>query len=221
MEKLKLCHLAIGTYPDTKDGASKFARRIFDELKQRGHDITLLTAQWNTPFDDPNIHSIPVPGMRFLWAPQYALSYRSFLKKHEFDIIHSNGSRASLPAILASKPFLSHIHDVGPFQADFSKLPFIKWLEKWNAKKARHILTCAESNRQEIAHFMGADIDKIHTVLDAIDPMFKPCPQEAKALKEELGIKGPVLYYVGRIAFYKGVDDIIAAYKLAKKQSLS
>jgi len=32
-----------------------------------------------------------------------------------------------------------------------------------------------------------------------------------------MGIKGPVLLYIGRIASYKGVNDIITAYRSAKK----
>ena len=45
-----------------------------------------------------------------------------------------------------------------------------------------------------------------------------PYPQEAKKLRENMKIDGPVVLYIGRIAFYKGVDDIIAAYYIAKKE---
>lgn len=216
MQKLNLCHLSLATYPDRKDGASKFARRIYDELKNRGHNIVLLTAKWENGFDDPNIITIDIPKSRFLWVPKFAWTFKKYLQSHEFDIIHSNGSRASIPIMLAKKPFISHIHDVGPFQTNFSPLPFLKWIEKKNARDAKRILTCAESNRQEIQHFMGADIQKIHTVLDAIDPIFKPDPKRAEELKSQLGINGKILYYVGRIEFYKGIDDILKAYKKAK-----
>jgi glycosyltransferase involved in cell wall biosynthesis len=37
-------------------------------------------------------------------------------------------------------------------------------------------------------------------------------PEQARELKEKLGIKGPILYYVGRLAFYKGIDNIIEAF---------
>jgi len=37
-------------------------------------------------------------------------------------------------------------------------------------------------------------------------------------LKEKLNIKGPVLLYIGRIAPYKGVGNIIEAYRLVKNE---
>jgi glycosyltransferase involved in cell wall biosynthesis len=45
-----------------------------------------------------------------------------------------------------------------------------------------------------------------------------PYPKEAELLKQKLKINGPTLIYIGRIAFYKGVGDIIKAYRIAKKK---
>lgn len=217
MEKLKLCHVALATYPDRKDGASKFLRGLYDEMIRRGHDVTLLTAKWGEGFQDPHVHAIEIPKLRFLWVPKFTWEYKSFLQKNNFDIIHSNGSRASLPILMANKPYIATIHDVGPFQTNFSRLPFVKWVERKNALTAKRIITCAESNRAEIQKYMGADIDKIFNVNSAIDPKFRPEPQKAKALREKLNLHGPIIYYVGRIEFYKGIADILAAYKTAKK----
>jgi len=217
MQKLHLCHLALAVYPERKDGAAKFARRIYDELKRRGHDITLLTAKWGEGFEDPNIVTINIPRSRFMWVPKYAWAFYRYLQAHEFDIIHSNGSRSSVPILMARKPFVSHIHDVGPFQTSFSPLPFIKMLERMNAQAAKRILTCAEANIPEIHHFMGADPKKMFAVSDAIDPGFHPSPQQADELRERWDIQGPVLCYVGRIEFYKDVDNILKAYRIAKK----
>jgi glycosyltransferase involved in cell wall biosynthesis len=65
---------------------------------------------------------------------------------------------------------------------------------------------------------MKVPIEKIHKVSCAIDPVFKPMPDKANKLKERLKISGPVLLYIGRIAFYKGIGNIIQAYKSAKKE---
>ena len=129
-----------------------------------------------------------------------------------------NGSRGSLPVMLSKKPYLTHIHDVGTFQASFTKIPGLKYMEKKNAQKAEHIMCCAESARLEISKYMEVPAEKITSVSSAIDPSFKPQPSRAAELKSELGIDGPVIYFVGRIAFYKGVDDIIKAFYNAKQQ---
>ncbi|MBN2157329.1 MAG: glycosyltransferase family 4 protein [Candidatus Lokiarchaeota archaeon] len=218
MEKLKICHVSLAVYPDHRDGSAKFERNIYEELKARGHDIILLTVQWAEGFQDSNIHTIDVPNSRFLWVPKYSWTYRNYLKSNEFDILHANGSRGALPIILAKKKYVTHIHDVGPFQTSFSAIPGLKWLERKNARKATKIMCGAQSVRTEISEYMNVDKNKITVVSVGIDPQFKPEPKKGEILKEKLRLKGPVMFYVGRIAFYKGVDDIIKAYHIARKE---
>ena len=218
MRKLKLCFVALGVFPDKLDGAAKLIRRLFDEMKRRGHDITMITAKWTDGFKDPDITYIEIPKARFLWVHKFTFKFKKFLKEHDYDIIFSNGSRASLPILFAKKPFIAHIHDVGPFQAGFSPLPFIKWLETRNAKKSDLITTSSESVRPEIVSFMNVNMEKIHNVYCGIDPNMRPMPEEAQELKKKMRIKGPIFYFVGRIAFYKGVEDIIKAFYIAKEQ---
>jgi glycosyltransferase involved in cell wall biosynthesis len=119
--------------------------------------------------------------------------------------------------MFAKKPFICQIHDVGPFQTNFSRLPFIKWIEIKNAQTASLITTSAESNRIEIANLMKTNLEKIYAVSSAIDPVFHPDPKKGAELKSALGLNGPVIYYVGRLEFYKGIDSIISAYLIAKK----
>lgn len=218
MDKLKICHISLAAYPDHRDGSAKFERSIYEELKSRGHNISLLTVKWSEGFTDENIHTIDVPNSRFLWVPKYATFYRKYLKTHDFDIIHANGARGALPVILAKKPYVTHIHDVGPFQASFSAIPGLKWLEKKNAQTASKIMCGAQSAKKEISHYMNVNLDKIEVVSVGIEPGFQPAPKKGQELKENLGLDGPVMFFVGRIAFYKGVDDIIKAYNLAKKE---
>jgi len=218
MEKLKICLTTLGFYPDNIGGDSKFFSKLYDELLRRGHDLTVLTAQWNEGFNNPKILAIKVPKIRMIWAPKFGLIFRKYLKNNDFDIIYTNGSRGSIPVLLTDKPYITQIHDVGPFQAKFVKIPGLKWLEKKNAQKSKLITTCSESNVEEISYYMKVPKSKIFVVLDGIDPIFQPYPQRGKELKEQLKIKGPTILYVGRIAFYKGVEDIIKAYRIAKKE---
>lgn len=218
LHKLKICHVSLTMYPDGKDGSARFLRGIYDELRNRGYDITLVTAKWDIGFDDPNILSVTVPSLRILWVPKFTIAIKRFLQQYDFDIIHSNGARPSIPIQLSGKPYIATIHDVGPFQATFVKIPGLKWLEKKNAKNAKHIITCSDSTRMEISKYMNVSPNKIDVVSSAIDTKFKRLEKEGLALKESLNIKGPVIYYVGRIAFYKGIEDIIKAYRIAKKE---
>jgi glycosyltransferase involved in cell wall biosynthesis len=218
MQKLKLCLVSLALFPDHKDGSAKFARGLYDTLKDRGHDVTFLTAKWDKGFNDPNIITLDVPHSRFLWVPKFIFKFRKYLKNNDFDIIHGIGSRGSLPIMYSGKPFITTIHDLGPFEANFTKIPVVRWIEKKNAKQSSHIVVISEFTKNGVVKYMKVPREKITNIFLGIDPKFEPKPKEAAILKEKLGIKGPILYYLGRIAFYKGVDHIIEAYYKAKKE---
>jgi glycosyltransferase involved in cell wall biosynthesis len=218
MQKLKLCLPTLAMAFDVKDGAAKYWRGLYDAMKSRGHDITVLTVKWNEGFDDPNIITVNVPISRFLWMPKYLLTYRKYLKTHDFDIIHGNASRGCLPIMYSGKPYITTMHDLGPFEAEFSKFPIMKYIEKKNARMAKRIITPSEIIRYGIRDYMGVKLEKTYNAYEAIDSKYKPMPTEGKNFRESLGLKGPVLGYVGRLASYKGIDHIIEAFYKARKQ---
>lgn len=216
MNKLKICLTALSCYPDVKDGVSFNIRGIFDGLKQRGHDVTLYTGLWNKELHVPGIQQLAIAGKRFIWVPQFVLQVARKLMSNRFDIIHSNGSRSSLPLILTNRRYITTIHDFGPFEANFT--PIMPTIERLNANRASRIATVSNINVAGIRHYMGAkNAQKTRVILSAIDPSFHPEPSKANELRERLKLQGPILFYVGRIAFYKGVEDIIKAFLIAKK----
>jgi len=220
MEKLKICLVSLTIAPDSQDGAGKFFRGIFDYLRRQGHNVKLITGKWNTDLNDPDIIQFDLIPRRFLWAPQFILKAVKYINTHNFDIFHGNAPKGTLPIILSNKKkFITTIHDLGPFETSFTKIPIERYLIKFATQKATIISTDTDFIKKEIGYFMPkVDLDKIYTHYVGIEEKFKPYPREAEILKEKLNIEGPVLLYIGRIAFYKGVDDIIAAYKIAKKE---
>ncbi|MFX1418517.1 MAG: glycosyltransferase family 4 protein [Promethearchaeota archaeon] len=220
MEKLKICLVSLTFAPDSQDGAAKFFTGIYNYLKNQGHDVKLVTAKWNIEFSDPDIFQINIVRKRFFWAPQFNLQAIKYLKSHYFDLIHGNSPKGVLPIILANqKRFISTIHDLGPFETRFTKIPMEKFLIKYSVNKSTYITTCSESIRREIKYYIPhVDINKIFNLYSAVEDKYVPLTRKAQKLKEKLRIKGPVVLYIGRIAKYKGVNDIIKAYKLAKKE---
>ncbi len=218
MHRLRICLTALSCYPDVKDGASFNIRGIFNGLKQRGHDVTLFTGLWNRNLETPGIHQLQIARKRFIWLPQFVAQVAQKVSTNSFDIIHSNGSRSSLPLIFTNKRYITTIHDFGPFEAEFTTLPIMPLIERLNANRATRIATVSNINIVGIRHYMGnKNAKKARVILSAIDPTFRPQPNQAQELRERLKLQGPVLFYVGRIAFYKGVEDIIKAFLIAKK----
>ncbi len=220
MDKLNICFVSLTFAPDTQDGAAKFFTGIYNYLKNQGHNVKVITGKWNIELTDPNLIQTNIIRKRFFWFPQFNLHTIKYLKKNEFDIIHGNSPKGTLPIILANqKRFISTIHDLGPYETRFTRIPIEKFLIKYIAKKSTYITTCSEFIRRAIKYYIPKiDINNLFNLYSAIENKYKPLPKEAQKIKEELKIKGPILLYIGRIAKYKGVDDIIKAYQIAKKE---
>ena len=220
MKKLNICLITLKFPPDSQDGESQVFRAYYDYLIKQGHNVKVLTGKWSVNLEEPNINQVNLIPKRFFWIPHFNIKIAKFLRKYgnEFDVIHGNGPKGTFPIILSNqKRFISTIHDLGRFETSFSKIPIEKTLIKYIAKKATYITTVSEFVKKEFEHFIPKiSQNKIYNFYNGIDDKFKPYPVEAQHLKSKLNIKGPIIIYIGRIASYKGVDDIISAYKLAK-----
>ena len=220
MNKLKICFISLKVAPDGTDGEAIVIRKIYDILKSKGYDITLLTGKWERKLKDPNIIQFKIIRKQFFWFPQFTLKIIRYLRNHDFDIILGNSPKSSLPIILSGKKrFITYIHDLGSFETSLTKIPVEKYLTSYVANKATYILTVSNFIKKQFRKFLPkVNYKKIHNVYNGIDNYFRPYPKKANKIKEQLGIEGNIILYIGRIAQYKGIDDIIKAYYLAKKQ---
>jgi len=220
MKKLKICLVSLTFAPDSQDGSAKFITGVYNYLKSQGHEVKVITGFWNRELNDPDIIQIKIINKSFLWVPQFIYHVIKYLKTNKFDIIHGNGPKGSMPLLLSRNlKFISTIHDLGPIETNFSRIPFERFLIKKTIKRAKFITTCSESIKQQIlSMFESIPSNKIFNLYSAIESKFKPYVVESKILKERLGLTGPIMLYIGRIANYKGVPDIINAYKIAKNQ---
>ncbi len=221
MKKLNICLVSLTVFPDSTDGEAKVIRALFDYLKSQGHHVKLITGKWNKDLNNPDIIQVELITKRFFWLPQFTLKVSKYLRAHKFDIIHGNSAKAVLPILLSRQErFISYIHDLGPFETKLTKIPIEKYLIRYVAKKATNITTVSNYVKEQFKTYLPKiDQKKIFNLYNGIDQKYKPYPNEANALKEKLGIKGPILLYIGRIAPFKGVEHIIEAYYLAKKET--
>lgn len=219
MEKLNICLVSLTVAPDSQDGAGRCFREIFDYLRNQGHNVKLITGKWNIDLNDPDIIQIDLIPKRFLWAPQFFYKATKLINNYKFDIFHGNAPKGTLPIIFAKKKnFITTIHDLGPFETKFSKIPIEKFLIKLVVRKASITTTVSDFIKNQIKYYIPkVDLNNIFTIYSGIEEKYQPYPREAEKLREKLSIEGPVLLYIGRIAFYKGVDDIIKAYRIVKK----
>jgi glycosyltransferase involved in cell wall biosynthesis len=220
MKKLKICLVSLTFAPDSQDGSAKFITGVYNYLKSQGHKVKVITGLWKQKLNNTDIIQVKLIKKSYLWVPQFIFFVIKYLKKNKFDIIHGNGPKGSMPLLLLRNlNFISTIHDLGPIETKFSKIPFERFLIEKTIKRAKIITTCSESIKQQILSiFQNVPSQKIFNLYSAIESKFKPYVPESKSLKVKLGLNGPILLYIGRIANYKGVPDIIKAYNMVKNQ---
>jgi len=220
MNKLKICLVSLTFAPDSQDGSAKFITGVYNYLKSQDYDVKVITGLWNLGLNDPDIIQVKLIKKSFFWIPQFLFYVIRYLKRNPFDVVHGNGPKGSMPLLLLRNlKFISTIHDLGPIESSFSNIPLERFLIKHTIKKAKFITTCSESIKQQILSiFKKTSPYKIFNLYSAIESKFYPHMVESEKLKKNLGLNGPVLLYIGRIAHYKGVPDIIKAYELVKNQ---
>lgn len=219
MKKLKICLVSLTVSPDTADGEAEVIRALFDYLQNQGHQVKLITAKWNRDLKNEDILQFKIIRKRFFWIFHFNYKIAKYLRKNDFDIIHANSTKAALPVILSNhKNFICTIHDFTPFETKLTTIPLEKLLIKYVSKKAKLVTTVSDYiNKCFQVYLPNINRKKVLTLHNGIDDRFKPYLSESQKLKKALGIEGPVLLYVGRIAPYKGVDYIIQAYEIIKK----
>ncbi|MFX1496630.1 MAG: glycosyltransferase family 4 protein [Promethearchaeota archaeon] len=219
MKRMKIALITLAISPDKLDGSAKFFSGIYEYLKNRGHKVEVITGRWNYDLNDPKISQIRIIRKSYLWIPQFTTQVIKILRSRDFDIIHGNGPKGTFPLLLSKKNFISTIHDLGPIESNFSMIPIEKLIINEIVKKAKIITTCSEFTKWQLkSYFPRLDPTSIQNLHSAIDSKFKPDKTKAEELKKRLGLEGPVILYIGRIALYKDIENIIKAYKYAKKE---
>jgi len=147
------------------------------------------------------------------------------IKKEKIDLIHSNNFSPSLAgstlSIFSGKPHITTVHDVfSLYGEDFWK----KWASQNNVSKLNSFLAPFFEKLMMRFHY-----DAIHTVSEATrDDLIKVgakkpiyvIPNSLKISNKMFTLKkkNHQIVYVGRLVFYKNLEVVISAIKLAKKQ---
>ncbi|GAG77891.1 unnamed protein product, partial [marine sediment metagenome] len=74
-----------------------------------------------------------------------------YINSHDYDIFHGNAPKGTLPIILSKRNrFITTIHDLGPFETTFTKIPIEKYFIKLAVNGASIITTVSNFIKREI-----------------------------------------------------------------------
>jgi glycosyltransferase involved in cell wall biosynthesis len=237
-DAMKIC-LVNALFHPFSGGVEKHMYELSRELVKQGVDVTVVTARIEgtaayEEIDGVKVHRVPglsvkVPG---LYPPPLVLSplFVFYLKKlddrYGFDIIHLQNrffvdfDMAALYARVRGKPFMMTIHNARPLGISLPITVFgsaYDWLVgRWPFALADRIIAVSEWVKYDIAKYR-IDEKKIIPVHNGINvSSFKPA--EAKNVRGQYGIDGPMLLFVGRMITQKGIPYLIDAMPLVLRK---
>ncbi|MFX1464979.1 MAG: glycosyltransferase family 4 protein [Promethearchaeota archaeon] len=214
---MKICLLTLTFAPDATGGRARYARDIYTELVKRGHQVYVITGLWTRKLKAKNVFQIKIPKARYFWFPFWLLGAIKLIMSQQFDIIHTNGYRESLVCQFLKKPYITTSHDIGAFELN---IPLLRKLLIRDAINARKVIVPTEVIKQKLIEKLPfLSTDKIVPLHNGVDTNKFTININGGNLQKELNIQQfKIILYLGRIAFYKGVLEIIKAYNIVKKE---
>jgi len=151
-----------------------------------------------------------------------------FIKRNNFDIVHTHTSKAGilgrLAAWFARVPVIIHTPHGHFFYGhfDFFKTKFFIFFEKVMALLTDKIITLTAIGREEHVNFAIGKKDRFMVISDGIElDRFTNCRTNNPALRSELGIPpgAPVIGIVARLVAVKGHKYLLTAFKKVLREA--
>lgn len=221
-------------FPPAIGGMENHVYNISVELVKRGHEVTVITStdvngeeseNSKNFMDGLEVYRYPLFLPRFFREFWLMPSMSKTVKNSQGDIIHTHGYRclSSCTAANLSKlegvPLVLTPHGIFPRRNWFNALMKCSYdcsLGSLLLKFSDRVIALTENNKLLLLK-MGVPKDKIAVIQNGVDvDKFKRL-QRLKNVKKRYGY-GPVLLYVGRIAWHKRLEKVIEALPLITRE---
>ena len=233
---MRILHVIPTYLPSTRYGGPIVSvHGLCSALAKRGHDVHVFTTNVdgdaNSPVplhapvenDGVKISYFSVPLLRRLyWAPEMAIALEREMPR--FDVVHTHSvflwptwaaarvaRRHAIPYILAPRGML--VTDLIRRKSMFQKKLWIALVEKNNIEKAAGIHVTSAVEGTELARF-GFRLPRVYEVPNGFNPEDASSSITgalAWPVEAVLNSGKPVVLYVGRINWEKGLDRLIRA----------
>jgi len=133
--------------------------------------------------------------------------------RHKLDLLHCP---VNVRPILSPCPTVVTIHDLvflrAPENLHPAKRRYLRAMTGWSARHASHVITVSEATRRDVIELLGVRPGRVTTVHNGVSEQFSPMPAERSAFREEQGITGRVVLYVGTLEPRKNLPMLIRAF---------
>ncbi len=216
--------LVLTYYHPHVSGLTIYVKRLAAALAQRGHQVTVLTSQYDRalPAEEEldGVRIVRVPMLfrvsKGVIMPRFPLLAWRLIREHDVVSAHLPQFEASLLALLgrlAQRPVVLTYHcDLqlpgGWFNRVVDKVVFVS---NYLAGRLAQAAVAYTQDFAKHSHFLSRFLDKVHVIPP---PVLMPAPDaaEVEAFRAEHDLAGrPVVGMAARLATEKGVEVLIEA----------
>jgi glycogen(starch) synthase len=219
------------------DGLGRHVQSLATSLVAAGHEVTVVTRHApgapleeyidgvrvvRTPEDPPLVPLSEPTLLTWTMAFNHALT-RSALRAAQadrYDVIHAHDWLVTHTAVTLREhldlPLVATIHatEAGRHQgwlpADANRS--IHSIEWWLAHEAGQVITCSQYMRREVTQVLDVPAHRVEVVPEGVEAaLWQAPPRAVAAARARYAGEGPLIGYAGRLAYDKGVQDLIAA----------
>ncbi|MBC7100074.1 MAG: glycosyltransferase [Methanobacteriales archaeon] len=216
----------IGKFPPHLGGVASHTYNLAKQLKEKGYHISILTYPHEKIEDknDIKVSSAPTINIKGLRGLIFTLTAThkliKIIRKEDIDIIHAHyiippGLIALIGSIITGKPYYVTVH--GSDALILSSKSILRPIIKLILRKASKVLVVSKKLAEKVTE-LGIPQEKIMITYNMVDTkIFNP--QIKTTFREEIGTKKPIILFVGNLVPQKGVEYLLKAKKLLKRDS--
>ena len=209
--------------PIKSGGIEVYTQHLVEYLKEKVEKVIIITRKFkNTKHYEKigNVEVYRVPWVKGFYLRNPSFNFMAFVKSLflDFDIILSQGPISTLFAIITStlkrKKLVTRPAGVAHIQPQYPSLvkKLLYFIEKVAYKKADVVVFLSEAEKSQFKIKLGF-IPENHVIIPTGVEIRDVKEGEIEKIKEEFGLKGIVITFIGRLIAVKGVDLLIEAVK--------
>jgi glycosyltransferase involved in cell wall biosynthesis len=239
---MRILHVIPSYLPAVRYGGPIFATHgLCKALAARGHEVQAFTTNIDGPgnssvpiglpvnLEGVHVRYFPCPLLRRLyWAPALGRALKSEISK--FDAVHLHSvflwptwtaaraaRKAGVPYVLSPRGML--VKDLIGRRSWFAKSAWIQIIEKSNVEEAAAVHLTSQLEAAELQRF-GWRLPRLAVIPNGVDEP-PPCDGQIATDVEAIAAEQPLVLFLGRLSWKKGLDRLLRAFACTKVGKLA